>query len=214
MRRATSIAGVGALAFSVLTLIGWTLINSPGGGYDESTVTQYLAAGHFPIVLLALCLGQLGIVGLLLVLSYLRQLMRTGADDQLLGGAFWGTGVASASCFAVGWGFVAGQPVAHAEAGSVLAVAPTITHLISETGGSVMIFGSGAMLLGLALAILFFTPTALPAWLRWLTLIAGIAGFAGLAFFPFILVLLWGVVVGLWLLITRPGVQTSKTHKT
>jgi hypothetical protein len=211
MQTATNIAGAGGLAFSVLTFTAFTLINSPGGGYVESTVTDYLAAAHFPVVLLGLCLGQLGVVGLLFLLSYFRERMRIGADDQLLGGAFWGTGVASAACFAVGFGFVAGQPVAHAEAGSVLAIPPTVTHLLSETGGSVMIFGSGAMLLGLALAILFFTGKALPAWLRWMTLIAAIAGFAGLAFFPFILVLLWGVVVGLWLLITHPGQPTSKT---
>ena len=70
----------------------------------------------------------------------------------------------------------------------MLAVPPTITHLLSETGGSVMVFGSASMLLGLALAIIFLTSMALPSWLRWLTLITAIAGFAGLAFFPFILV--------------------------
>jgi hypothetical protein len=136
--------------------------------------------------------------------------MGTSANGQFIGSAFWGTGVASAACFAVGWGFIAGQPVAHAEARSVLAVPPTITHLISETGGSVMLFGSGAMLLGLALAMLFFTSTALPKWLRWLTLVAAIAAFAGLAFFPFILVLLWGVVVGLWLLVADGGRHTGQ----
>ncbi len=209
MPRAATIAGVGALTFSVLFLTAWILVNSPGGGYAESNVTQYLAAGHFPVVLLALCLGLLSVVGLLCLLSYLRELMGTGADEQQIGNVFWGTAVASAACFAVGWGFVAGQPVAHAEAGSVLAVPPTITHLISETGGSVMIFGSGAMLLGLALAILFLKPAALPTWLRWLTLIAAIAAFAGLAYFTFIVVLLWGVVVGLWLLIADSRRQTS-----
>lgn len=210
MRRATTIAGIGALAFSVLTFTASMLANSPGGGYAESNVTQYLEAGHFPVVLLALCLGLIGVVGLLFLLSYLRELMGTSPNGQLIGSAFWGTGVASAACFAVGWGFIGGQPVAHAEAGSVLAVPPTITHLISETGGSVMIFGSGAMLLGLALAILFFTSTALPTWLRWLTLVAAIAAFAGLAFFPFILVLLWGVVVGLWLLVADRGRHTGR----
>lgn len=210
MQRATTVAGIGALAFSVLTFTAWILVNSPGGGYAESNVTQYLEGGHFPVVLLALCLGLVGVVGLLFLLGYLRELMGTSANGQLIGSAFWGTGVASAACFAVGWGFVAGQPVAHAEAGSVLAVPPTITHLISETGGSVMIFGSGAMLLGLALAILFLTSTALPTWLRWLTLVAAIAAFAGLAYFPFILVLLWGVIVGLWLLIADGGRQTER----
>jgi hypothetical protein len=210
MWRPSTIAGVGSLAFSVLTFTGLTLVNSPGGGYAESTVTDYLAASHFPVVLVSLCVGLLGVVGLLCLLSYLRERMETGADERQLGSVFWGTGVASAACFAVGWGFVAGQPVAHAEAGSVLAVPPTITHLISETGGSVMIYGAGSMLLGLALAILFLKPAALPTWLRWLTLIAAIAAFAGLAFFTFALVLLWGVVVGLWLLIAGSRRQTSR----
>jgi hypothetical protein len=210
MWRPPTIAGVGALAFGVLSFTALTLVNSPGGGYAESTVTDYLAASHFPIVLLGLCLGLLGVVGLLCLLSYLRELIPIGANEQQLGNVFWGTGVASAACFAVGWGFVAGQPVAHAEAGSVLAIQPTVTHLISETGGSVMIYGAGSMLLGLALAILVIKPVALPAWLRWLTLIAAIAAFAGLAFFTFFLVLLWGVVVGLWLLIAARRRQTSR----
>jgi hypothetical protein len=210
MWRPPTIAGVGALAFGVLSFTALTLVNSPGGGYAESTVTDYLAASHFPIVLLGLCLGLLGVVGLLCLLSYLRELIGTDATEQQLGNVFWGTGVASAACFAVGWGFVAGQPVAHAEAGSVLSIPPTVTHLISETGGSVMIYGAGSMLLGLALAILFIKPAALPTWLRWLTLIAAIAAFAGLAFFTFFLVLLWGVVVGLWLLIAGRRRQTSR----
>jgi hypothetical protein len=210
MWRPPTIAGVGALAFGVLSFTALTLVNSPGGGYAESTVTDYLAASHFPIVLLGLCLGLLGVVGLLCLLSYLRELIPMGANEQQLGNVFWGTGVASAACFAVGWGFVAGQPVAHAEAGSVLAIPPTVTHLISEAGGSVMIYGAGSMLLGLALAILVIKPVALPTWLRWLTLIAAIAAFAGLAFFTFFLVLLWGVVVGLWLLIAGRRRQTSR----
>ena len=209
MWRASTIAGVGALAFSVLSLTASILVNNPGGGYDESTVTQYLAPGHFPVVLVGLCLGLLGVVGLLTLLSHLRELIGAGGNEQQLGNVFWGTGVASAACFAVGWGFIAGQPVAHAEAGTVLVVAPTVTHLVSETGGSVMIFGSGSMLLGLALAILFIKPASLPAWLRWLTLIAAIAGFAGLAFFPVVLLLLWGVVIGLWLLMANRKQQTS-----
>lgn len=211
MARPTTIAGIGALAFSVLTSIGAIVIKSPGGNYSESNVTEYLAAGQFPFALLGLCLGLFGVVGLLCLLSYLREMMGTAANTQQLGNVFWGAGVASAACFAVGWGFMAGQPVAHAEAGSVLAVPPTITHLISETGGSVMIFGSGAMLLGLALAILFLKPAGLPAWLRWLTLVAAIGAFAGLAYFTFFLVLVWGVIVGLWLLIAsnRPQATTA-----
>src|SRR6476660_6020087 len=110
MWRAPTVAGVGALAFSVLSFTASILVNNPGGGYDESIVTQYLSPGHFPVVLLGLCLGLLGVVGLLTLLSYLRELMGAGGNGQQLGNVFWSTGVASAACFAVGWGFIAGQP--------------------------------------------------------------------------------------------------------
>ena len=73
-----------------------TMVNSAGGGYAESTVTDYLAASHFPVVLLGLCMGLLGVVGLLCLLSYLRELMGTGAEEQQLGSVFSGTDVASA----------------------------------------------------------------------------------------------------------------------
>jgi hypothetical protein len=44
-----------------------------------------------------------------------------------------------------------------------------------------------------------------PAWLRWSTLVAGVAGIVSLAFFPAILVLLWGIVMGIWLLVPSRG---------
>ena len=59
MWRPPTIAGIGSLAFSVLSLTASTLVNNPGGGYTESAVTDYLAASHFPVVLLSLCMGLL-----------------------------------------------------------------------------------------------------------------------------------------------------------
>jgi hypothetical protein len=41
-----------------------------------------------------------------------------------------------------------------------------------------------------------------PSWVRWATLIAGIAGLAALAWFPFFLVYLWAIVLGVWLLVS------------
>jgi hypothetical protein len=50
-----------------------------------------------------------------------------------------------------------------------------------------------------------------PAWLRWSTLVAGVAGVVSLAFFPAALVLLWGIVMGIWLLVPsrEPAVATA-----
>jgi hypothetical protein len=44
-----------------------------------------------------------------------------------------------------------------------------------------------------------------PAWLRWSTLVAGVAGVVSLTFFPAALVLLWGIVMGIWLLVPSRG---------
>ena len=82
-------------------------------------------------------------------------------------------------------------------------IAPQVTYLISEIG-VVFIFGCGAVLLGLAFGILLVAGSrgTLPSWLRWFTLIAGVAGVAGLLFFPFFVVLIWGLVTGIWLIAT------------
>jgi hypothetical protein len=39
----------------------------------------------------------------------------------------------------------------------------------------------------------------IPTWLRRLTVVAGVAGIGGLAFFTFYLLMLWGIVAGVWL---------------
>ena len=90
--------------------------------------------------------------------------------------------------------------VAHSEGGKDIVLAAPLTYLIGEIG-VVMIFGSGAVLIGIALIALGLAGgLVLPAWLRWLTVIAGVGAIAGLAFFPFFLLLVWGVAAGVWLL--------------
>ena len=62
---------------------------------------------------------------------------------------------------------------------------------------------------------LFFASNALypvdvmPQWLRWLTVVAGVCGVAGLAFFPFFLLLIWGIVIGVWLLAAGGGFKSA-----
>jgi len=150
-------------------------------------------------------------LGLICLLARLRELLAPG--DQWARSVFWGTGLAGAASFAVGWGVIGGQVVAHTEAGgnggTPISIAPDVTYLISEVG-VVFIFGSGATMLGLALiALMIGSRGTLPAWLRWSTLVAGLCGIAGLAFFPFFLLLLWAVVVGAWLLATARGATAA-----
>ena len=90
-------------------------------------------------------------------------------------------------------------------------IAPPLTYLIGEIG-VVMIFGSGAVLLGFALIVLGVACRQMwPGWLRWLTVIAGLASIAGLAFFPFFLLLIWSAATGIWLLVADRAANEPST---
>jgi hypothetical protein len=188
-------AGIGAIVFSVSTVAALVLANPPGGNYSAKTVTDYLAKGHRIEVILVMHLALLGLVGLLYLLAHFRALLGDGTAQSV----FWGTGVAAAASFAVGWGFVGGQVVAHWEGGSAIAIPLSVTYLVSEVG-VVLVYGAGAVLLGCALIVFVLNARPMiPTWLRRLTLVAGVAGIGGLAFFTFYLLMLWGIVVGVWL---------------
>jgi hypothetical protein len=200
VRRTTTAAGIGGIAFSILTVVGFAVSLAPGGTYKESNISDYLAKGHRPAVFVAFYLGLLGVLGLICLLAQLRDAIDSTPDRQRTAAIFWGAGLAGAASFAIGWAIIGGQVVAHTEGGHSIAIAPPLTYLIGEIG-VVMIFGSGAALLGFALIALgLAAPPTFPAWLRWLTLIAGVASLAGLAYFPFFLLLIWGIVIGVWLL--------------
>jgi hypothetical protein len=193
---------VGGVAFGVLTLVAVMVSKAPGGGFNPSDAADYLAKGHRVVGILSAYLGWLGVLGLICFLARLRDLVTPAGEWAA--NVFWGTGLAGAASFAVGWGVIGGQVVAHTEAGgsggTSISIAPDVTYLLSEVG-VVFIFGSGATLLGLALiALMIGARGMLPAWLRWSTLVAGLCGVAGLAFFPFFLLLLWAPVAGVWVL--------------
>ena len=183
------------IAFGVLTVVSVVLSKAPGGGFKPSDAADYLARGHRVVAILSAYLGWIGVLGLICSLARLRELLAPG--DRWARNVFWGTGLAGAASFAVVWGVIGGQVVAHAEAGggggTPISIAPDVTDLLSEVG---VVF-----MLGLALvALMLGSRGTLPAWLRWATLVAGLCGVAGLAFFPFFLLLLWAVLIGAWLL--------------
>ena len=201
--RNAQVAGIGAIAFGVLTFVSIFVGDWPGGSYDAVTVRTYVAPSHLPIPLTATLLGLIGLAGLICLFAYLRQLAEGARPlSSLWPQIIWAVGLAGASAFAVGWGMVSAQPLAHAEAGVDLAVPTTLTYMISEAT-SALIFGAAPMMVGIALVMLSLgVGQALPAWLRWSTLVAGLAGVASLAYFPFFLLLLWNVAVGVWLLVS------------
>ena len=198
-RKATG-AGIGGIAFSVLTLAAIQVSNAPGGNYSASGVATYLSRGHRIPEIIVFHLALLGLLGLIVLLAQLREAI--GAAGNLRAAqVVWGAGVASVASFAIGWGIVGGQVVAHLEGGRAISISPAVTYLLSEIG-VVFIFGCGAILLGFALIVLMLNSRGiLPTWLRSLTLVCGIAGIAGLAFFTFFILMLWGIAMGAWLVL-------------
>jgi hypothetical protein len=198
MSRTNVVGGIGGIAFAVLTFVAFLLAAPPGGTYKESDVADYVEKGHRGAVFVSFYLLLLGVLGLICLLAHLRQ--RLGADDRGLRTIFWGTGLAGAASFAIGWAVVVTVPLAMAFGGSDVSVEPTVTYTIAEAGWGILI-GVGGILLGFCLiALMLGSGTMLPAWLRSATLIGGVAGLASLAFFPFFLIFIWGLVVGVWLL--------------
>jgi hypothetical protein len=198
MRSSSTVAGVGAVAFGILTFLAFFLANPPGSKYNASDVDAYLAKGHRAVVIVAMYLGWLGVVGLICFLGHLRGYV---GGEGIAASVFWGSGVAAAASFALGWSVDGGQIIAHLEGGKALSVSPAVTHLISEVGSVLFIFGSGSAMLGFGLiALMIASRETLPRWLRWLTLVAGVCGIAGPLFFTFFLLLLWAIAFGIWLL--------------
>ena len=62
-------------------------------------------------------------------------------------------------------------------------------------------FGAGGLLLGCALLTFAAGAVTLPSWIRWTTLVAGVAALAAVAWFPFFLVYIWAIVIGVALVV-------------
>ena len=197
MKRDSTFVGAAAVLFALLTFIGMIVVDPPGGDYKESDVTNFLAHGHRTAVYVGLYLMLAGAVCLLFLVTALR-----GRATGRWAALFDGVSMASATAWAIGSVLVAVVPIAFSNG---LDTAPDshTTYVITQIGYATL-FGVGGVLLGVAL-IAFAASAALPTWLRVVTYIAGIAGLISPAFFPFMILLIWGIVFGVWTLASRPG---------
>jgi hypothetical protein len=201
------LAGFGAIAFSVLTVVGVAVGGAPGGNYAASDVANYVAIGHLPTVIVTGYLALFGVLGLICVFAYLRELISVDPAHGMATNIFWGTGLTAAASMAVAWGLIAGIAVAAAEGGSSNpgnSVAATIssaeTYTISDTSINVL-YGSGGFMLGFALiSLMVASRGTLPGWLRWMSLIVGALTIAAPAYFPSFAIPVWGLVMGGWLI--------------
>jgi hypothetical protein len=148
-------------------------------------------------------LALLGVLGLICLLAYLREVIAPQSDRAVGANIFWGAGLAAAASLAVGWGLVTGIAVAAAEGGSAASVSHATTYVLSDTVLNVL-YGSGGILLGFAfIALMLASRGSLPNWVRWLSLIAGVLAVTTPFYFSAPAVPLWGIVMGVWLLVAR-----------
>jgi hypothetical protein len=118
-----------------------------------------VAPGNLPVALTGTLIGLIGVVCLISLLAYLKEAAEESSPAiSLVPQIVWAIGLVGAASFGVGWGLVSAQPLAHAEAGVNLGVAPMLTYMISEAT-SAIIFGSAPMLVG-------FRPDHADGWLR------------------------------------------------
>jgi hypothetical protein len=203
-------AGFGALAFGAMTLAASFISDVPGGGYTSAQVAGYVSRGERASQLLAIFLAMCALPGLICMLAHIRDALATRPEHRRASSLIWGSGIAAAACFAIGWGVDGGQLLAHFEGGSAIVIPPAVTYLIAEIG-VVFIFGCGAMLLGFALVTLMVSSRGLlPTWLRRLTLVFGLCGIAGLAWATFFVLLLGTAVIGAWLI---AAARTETSHE-
>jgi hypothetical protein len=192
-----SLAGVGALAFGILAFVAMMIANPPGGNYKVSDVTSFIAKGHRPAIFLSLYLMLLAAAGLLLFLARLRDAIAPGARVSI----FWGFSVAATAAWVIGYAIVVSPSIALAFSGGKLTtLSPPVAYTLAEAGWAVM-YGAGGLLLGCALVTFVSGPVTVPAWVRWTTAVTAVAALAAIAWFPFFLVYIWAVVLGIWALV-------------
>jgi hypothetical protein len=195
--RPNLIPGIGGIAFGILLFVAFVVAGPPGGEYSAEDVASYLDEDRRVRVVIALYLAIAAVAGLVALLSGLRGAIAAGREQWTR--VFWGCGLGAAAAFAIGFAILVTPPLSLTIGGGE-AAEPETTYLVTQAGWLVSL-GAGGLLLGVALVVLMLGSSGvLPAWVRWLTLAAGVLGLASTAFFPFWFLLVWGVVVGVWLL--------------
>lgn len=205
MKNVSFLAGIGGVVFTVLFVVA-TIVSTPlGGTYKASDVTDYLARGHRPAVIVALYLALIAVAGLILFLARFRP-----AVQGPWGTLYWSASVGAATLMLAGYSIALSPSLIVAYGGSAVAPSPPLGYDLAEIGW-VVAYGAGGTLLGLALLTLVLASAGLRAWVRWSGLVAAVAAIASPAWFPFFVVLLWVLVVGVWLLVADRATDPAPT---
>ncbi len=193
------LAGIGGIVFGVLFISGMIVGNSPGGDYKASDVADFVAHGHRNAVTGMIVLLALAVIGLLLVTAYLCE---TSFGKGRHGRIAWGTSLLAAASFLIG-AVIVTTPSMSLAVGGGPSIDPAVNYTIMQAGLGIMFVGGGIML-GVALLTLAIGGKDAPTWVRAFSAVVGVLALFSMMFFPFFAVLLWGLVTGIWLLVSTP----------
>ena len=204
MKRDRRLAGIGGIVFAVLFVSGMIFGNGPGGNYHARDVADFVAKGHRSSVVASGVLVALAVVGLLLVTAYMCETyFSKGRDGRIA----WGTSLLAAASFLIGIAVLL-TPSTSLFVGGGPAIDPAVSYTIMQAGYGIMFF-SGGIMLGVSLLTLALGGHAAPTWVRAFSGLVGLLALFSLAFFPFFGVLIWGLVIGIWLLASSPLDKTT-----
>ena len=147
MRRDMSLAGVGAVAFAVALVVGFTLLGPKGGRYSDTEMASFVAqpAAGF-IISIGLLVVSIG--GLILLMAYLSEAWFGVGRLRRIS---WAASVVAAASFLLGWGLYLAPTSAIASGGP--ATDPGVTYVF-VSAGMIVLFGVGGIALGTALVML------------------------------------------------------------
>ena len=210
MRQSGRLAGGGGIGFAASLVVGFTLFGPKGGHYSDVEVARFLAQSSTARVA-SICLFAVSIVGLITLMAYLSE---TCFGTGRRGRVAWAASLLAAASFLVGWGLYLAPSSSISSGGPALD--PGISYAFMTAGMGVL-FGAGGIMLGLALVTLAVAGQGMPIWIRAVTGLAGLSALSTWAFLvalkwspnqwlpgPFYLVILWGLVIGIWLLVSSP----------
>lgn len=210
MRPGRRLAGAGGIAFVVSLVVGFTLFGPKGGRYSAVEVASFVEQTSTSFII-SIGLMVISVSGLIVLMAHLSE---TSFGEGGRGRASWATSLLAAVSFLIGWGLYL-APSSSIGSGDP-ALDPGITYTFMSAG-MVVLFGVGGITLGIALVTLAAGGRALPVWVRAFTGLAGITALVTWAFLvalqwspnqwlpgPFYVVILWGLVMGIWLLVSSP----------
>ena len=201
------LAGIGGIAFAAAFVVGFTLFGPKGGRYSAAEVDSFV--GQAPSgVTISIGMFLIKISGLIVLMAHLSE-TSVGTGRRVA----WATSLLAAASFLDRLG-ARPRPVERARLGRPSQRSGNQLHVLERRDA--VLFGVGGMTLGIALVTLAVGGWATPAWVRatkpaspahrpsspgrssWFCNGSPNQWLPG----PFYLVVVWGLVIGVWLLVS------------